>query len=80
MMIRPEGGAEYKVSAWNASNASLHVRFGALNLPGCRTDLSKCHTSNELEGACMVEHVVTLECEFGDLLNHNAAVSIENLT
>jgi hypothetical protein len=80
MVVRAEDGAKYRLSAWNTAGASLDVTFGALNFPGSRMDLNNRHTFGELEGVSMVENVLTLEGDFGDLAIHNAAVLIEKLT
>jgi len=37
------------------------------------------HTFGELEGVSIVENVLSLEGDFGDLVINNAAVSIEQL-
>ncbi|MFL6636823.1 MAG: hypothetical protein ACJ8HJ_31400 [Massilia sp.] len=79
MVVRAEDGARYKLSVWNTAGASLDVTFGALNLLGSCADLSNRHTFGELEGVSMVENVLTLEGDFGDLVIRNAATSIEQL-
>ena len=79
MVVCAEDGARYKLLAWNTAGASLDVRFGALNLLGHRTDLSNRHTFGELESVSMVEDVLTLEDDFGDLVIRSAATSIEQL-
>lgn len=79
MVVRAEDGARYKLSAWNTAGASLEVTFGALNLIGYRSDLSNRHTFGELESVSMVENVLTLEGDFGDLVIRGAATSIEQL-
>ena len=42
-------------------------------------DLRNHHTFGDLEGVSIVENVLSLEGDFGDLIIHNAAVSIEKL-
>lgn len=79
MVVCDEDGIRYKVSAWNTAGASLDVTFGALNLLGHRTDLSNRHTFGELESVSMVENVLTLEGDFGDLVIPSADTSIEQL-
>jgi len=80
MVVRAEGGARYKLSACNTAGACLHVTFGALDLLASRTDSSNRPTFGELEGVSMVENILTLEGDFGDVVIRNAAVSIEQLT
>lgn len=79
MVVCTEDGARYKLSAWNTAGASLNVTFGALNLLGHRTHLSNHRTFGELESVSMVENVLTLEGDFGDLVIRSAATSIEQL-
>ena len=79
MAVRADDGARYKLSVWDTAHASLDITFGALNLLGPLTDLSNRHTFGELENVSMVENVLTLEGDFGDLVIRNAATSIEQL-
>ncbi|MFC3457164.1 hypothetical protein [Massilia haematophila] len=79
MVLCTDDGARYKLSAWSAVGASLDVNFGALNLLGHRTDLSNHHTFGELESVSMVNHVLTLEGDFGELVIRRATTSIEQL-
>ena len=61
------------------TEAQIDVTFGALNLQGPRMDLSNRHTFGELEGVSMLENFLTFEGGLGNLVIHNAAVSIEKL-
>jgi hypothetical protein len=79
MMVCAEDGATYKLSAWNTAGASLDITFGALNLLGHRTGLSNGHTFGELETVSMVDNVLTLEGDFGDLVLRSISTSIEQM-
>ena len=79
MVVCVEDKVRYKLSARHTAGASLDITFGALNLLENRADLSNRHTFGELEGVSMVENVLTLEGDFGDLVIRNAATSIERL-
>jgi hypothetical protein len=79
MVVCVDDGVRYKLSAWNTAGASLELMFGALKLLGHHTGLSNHHTFGELEGVSIVESVLTLEGDFGDLVIGNATTSIERL-
>lgn len=79
IVVCAENGAKYKLVACNAAGAPLDVTFGALNLPGYRTDVSGRHTFGELESVSMVENVLTLEGDFGDVVIRGANTSIEQV-
>lgn len=79
IVVRAEDGARYKLSAWNTAGAPLDITFGALNLPGPRTDLSNRHSFGELEGVSLLKDVLIREGDFGDLVIRNAATSVEQL-
>jgi hypothetical protein len=79
MVVCTEDGAKYKLSVWNTHGTALDVTFGALNLPGQRTDVNGRQTFGELESVSIVENVLTLEGDFGDVVIHSARTSIELL-
>ncbi len=79
MVVRAEDGIRYKLSVWNSDGVALDVTFGALNLSGQHTDSSNRYTFGELESVSIVENVLTLEGDFGDLAIRNATTSIKQL-
>ncbi len=79
MVVCTEDRTKYKLSVWSTDGASLDVTFGALDLQGQHTDVSGRHTFGELESISIVENVLTLEGDFGDVVIRRAKTSIELL-
>lgn len=65
-------GPKNKLMAWNTDGTELAVRLGALYVQNC-SELG------ELEGINVVDNVLLLEGDFGDITIQATSFSIEKL-
>lgn len=73
MIVRRDDGTRNKLMAWNADGTDLTIRLGALNVQNS-SELG------ELEGINIVDNVLSLEGDFGDITITATSVLIEKLT
>jgi hypothetical protein len=73
MTVSLQDGTCCKLRAWNDDGVKLTVRLGALNLHA-RADLG------ELEAISLVDNVLILEGDFGDIEIEAMNVVVEKLT
>jgi hypothetical protein len=72
MVVCTYEGTKYRLSAWNEDLSPLGITFGALHVRDSRV-------LGELEGVSLVDDVLTLEGDFGDIAIKAAKVSVEKL-
>ncbi|ARB29344.1 hypothetical protein HX787_08545 [Pseudomonas tolaasii] len=73
MIVRLGDGTRNKLMAWNADGTELTIRLGALNVQNS-SELG------ELEGINIVDNVLSLEGDFGDITITATSILIEKLT
>ena len=73
MVVRLDDGTRKKLMAWNADGTELTIKLGALNVKNS-SELG------ELEGINIVDNVLFLEGDFGDITIKANSISIEKLT
>jgi len=73
MVVRLHDGSRNKLMAWNADGTELTIRLGALNVQNT-SELG------ELEGINIVDNVLSLEGDFGDITITATSILIEKLT
>ena len=72
MVVSADDDSNYKLMAWNADGTELTIRLGALDVKNSRV-------LGELEGISIVENVLFLEGDFGDMAIHATTVLVEKL-
>ncbi|WP_106803154.1 hypothetical protein [Pseudomonas sp. S5D5] len=72
MVVRLDDGSRNKLMAWNADGTQLSIRLGALKLQNI-SELG------ELEGINIVDNVLSLEGDFGDITITATSILIEKL-
>jgi hypothetical protein len=72
IVVSLDDGTQKKLMAWNADGTELAIRFGAL----CVQNYSEL---GELEGINIVDNVLLLEGDFGDITIQATSISIEKL-
>ncbi|QHF51227.1 hypothetical protein [Pseudomonas sp. S49] len=72
MVVRLDDGTKNKLMAWNADGTELAIRLGALHVQNA-SELG------ELEGINIVDNVLFLEGDFGDIAIQATSISIEKL-
>ena len=70
IIVRLDDGTTNKLMAWNADGTELAIRLGAL----CVKNSSEL---GELEGINIVDNVLFLEGDFGDIAIQATSISIE---
>ncbi|TMU83284.1 hypothetical protein FGA82_00970 [Pseudomonas fluorescens] len=72
IVVRLDDGTKKKLMAWNADGTELAIRLGALYVQN--------HSGlGELEGISIVDNVLFLEGDFGDITIQATSISIEKL-
>lgn len=72
MVVSAGDETQYKLMAWNADGTELTIKLGALDVKNSRG-------LGELEGINIVENVLFLEGDFGDMAIHATTVLVEKL-
>ncbi|GGP25290.1 hypothetical protein [Silvimonas amylolytica] len=72
MVVSLDDGTRIKLMAWNTDGTELTIKFGALDVKNSRE-------LGELEGINIVDSVLFLEGDFGDLTIRSTSISIEKL-
>ncbi|WP_338525155.1 hypothetical protein NUH87_05830 [Pseudomonas batumici] len=72
MVVSLDDGTKYKLMAWNADGSELTIRLGALHVQNSGV-------LGELEGINIVEHVLFLEGDFGDIAIKATTILVEKL-
>ncbi len=72
MVVSADDETKYKLMAWNADGTELTIRLGALHVQNASV-------LGELEGINIVESVLFLEGDFGDMAIHATTVLVEKL-
>ena len=70
MVVSLDDETKYKLMAWNADGSELTIRIGALHVQNSSA-------LGELEGINIVEDVLFLEGDFGDMTINATTISIE---
>lgn len=73
MVVRLDDGSRNKLMAWNSDGTELTIRLGALNVQNT-SELG------EIEGINIVDNVLSLEGDFGDITITATSILIEKLT
>ncbi|MGY2377506.1 hypothetical protein ACW9IB_23665 [Pseudomonas sp. SDO524_S393] len=72
MVVSVDDETQYKLMAWNADGTELAIRLGALHVQNASI-------LGELEGINIVENVLLLEGDFGDIAIQATTVLVERL-
>ena len=73
MVVSRDDKTKYKLMAWNADGTGLTIRLGALHVQNSSV-------LGELEGINIVENVLFIEGDFGDMVIEATTVLVEKLT
>lgn len=72
MVVSLDDEKKYKLMAWNVDGTELIIRLGALHIQDSRI-------LGELEGISIVENVLFIEGDFGDMSIHATTVLVEEM-